>query len=218
MVMAQPLDFHREFLSLAQKEYSDYFSPSGVAYNQGYHVSENLPVPFDLGLFNALIDTNVWFDDVVKGESNVHDFIDFFRKKLRQCTCSARSLLSKIISEINTPKSINAKIEFPEKLLYGPLTIDNTNYPAFAQDLDDLSSMGLIERWDNPVGTYTRGDDAYIKMEQMICVKFNKFEPEMNLYAALYIFYKKYHDINKLVFAIENSDFSLLADGACQKP
>ncbi|GKP57177.1 hypothetical protein LPP86_10855 [Klebsiella pneumoniae] len=62
------------------------------------------------------------------------------------------------------------------------------------------------------------GDDAYFESERMICLEFKKFEPEMNLYAALFIFYKMYHDINKLALAIENNDFSLLADGACQNP
>ncbi len=218
IVMDKPLEFQREFLTLAKQEYSDYFSLSGVASNQGYRVSENLPIPRDLGLFNALVETNEWFDDVAKGERDVYEFIELFKKRLRQCTFSARSLLSKIISEIDTPESTSAKIEFSEKLLYGPLSIDDTNYPAFSNDLDDLSNMNLIERWNNSVGMYSEGDDAYIKYERVICVKYRKLEPDMNLYAALYIFYKKYHDINKLVFSIENNDFSLLADGACQNP
>ncbi|HHN8347991.1 TPA: SMEK domain-containing protein [Morganella morganii] len=216
MVMAKPLEFQREFLTLAQQEYSDYFFPSGVTSNQGYSLSENLPIPVDLGLFNALVETNQWFDSVIEGERSVHEFLELFKKKLRQCTLSARSLLSKIISEIDKPENISAKIEFPERLLYGPLSIDDINYPSFLNDLDNLSNMGLIERWDNTVGMYSVGDDAYFETERMICVEFKKFEPEMNLYAALYIFYKIYHDINKLVFAIENNDFSLLADDACQ--
>lgn len=218
MVMAQPLAFQCEFLLLAEQEYSDYFSPSVVSSNQGYSVSKNIPVPFDLGLFNALIETNEWFDDVAKGERDVHEFIEIFKRTLRQCTFPARSLLSKIISEIDSPKGISTKIEFPEKLLYGPLSIDERNYSVFSNDLDNLFSMGLIERWNNSVGMYTVGDDAYFESERMICLEFKKFEPEMNLYAALFIFYKIYHDINKLALAIENNDFSLLADGACQNP
>ncbi|MEY8826736.1 hypothetical protein AB9K40_28265 [Klebsiella pneumoniae] len=177
-----------------------------------------MPIPFDLGLFNALIETNEWFDDVAKGERDVHEFLEIFKKRLRQCTFSARSLLSKIISEIDPPKSISTKIEFPEMLLYGPLSIDEENISVFSNDLDNLSAMGLIVRFDYPLRMYAVGDEPFVEMEKMICLEFKKFEPDMNLYAALYIFYKIYHDINKLVFAIENSNFSLLADGACQNP
>ncbi|AHG11654.1 SMEK domain-containing protein [Escherichia coli] len=215
-VMGQTLEFQRDFLTLARKEYSDYFSPGDVAFNQGYCVSENKPIPFDLSLFNALIHTNEWFDDVDEGEQIVYEFLELFKNRLRQCTLSARNLLSKIISEINIPKSTSTKIEFPEKQLFGPLMIDDTNYQSFSKDLDDLFEMSLIERWDNYVGMYYKGDDAYIKNERMISVSFPKIEPEMNLYAALYIFYEKNHDIAKLVNAIENSDFSLLADSTCQ--
>lgn len=217
-VMEQPLAFQREFLLLAEQEYSDYFSPSVVASNQGYRVSENMPIPFDLGLFNALIETNEWFDDVAKGERNVHEFLEVFKKRLRQCTFSARNLLSKIISEIDPPKSISTKIEFPEKLLYGPLNIDEGNFSVFSNDLDNLSGMGLIERLDYPLGMCVVGGEPYVEIEPMICLEFKKFEPDMNLYAALYIFYKIYHDINKLVLAIERNDFYMLSDEACQNP
>lgn len=216
MVMAQTLEFQRDFLTLARQEYSDYFSPGDIAFNQGYCVSENKPIPFDLNLFNSLIDTNEWFDYVAEGEQSVYEFLELFKNRLRQCTLSARKLLSIIISEINMPKSTSTKIEFPEKLLFGPLMIDDTNYQCFSKDLDDLSEMNLIERWDNYVEMYYKGDDAYLKTERMISVSFQKNEPEMNLYAALYIFYEKNHDVAKLVNAIENSDFSLLADSACQ--
>lgn len=218
IVIAQPLAFQRDFLLLAEQEYSDYLPPRVVTSKQGYRVSENMPIPFDLGLFNALIETNEWFDDVAKGERDVHEFLEIFKKRLRQCTFSARSLLSKIISEIDPPKSISTKIEFPEMLLYGPLSIDEENISVFSNDLDNLSAMGLIVRFDYPLRMYAVGDEPFVEMEKMICLEFKKFEPDMNLYAALYIFYKIYHDINKLVFAIENSNFSLLADGACQNP
>lgn len=215
-VMACPLTVQNEFFLLAEEEYSDYFSQSGLASEQGYRVSENIQIPFDLGLFNALIETNTWFDNVVTGERDVHRFLEIFKKKLRQCTFNARSLLSKIISEIDPPKKIDTKIEFPEKLIYGPLSVNEENYRAFSNDLDKLSGMGLIERWDKNLGMYTEGDDVYFDIEKMICLEFKKYEPEMNLYAALYIFYNIYHDITKLVFAIENSDFSLLDDSTCQ--
>ncbi|HHA1493596.1 TPA: SMEK domain-containing protein [Enterobacter kobei] len=218
MVMAKPLAFQREFMNLAKQEYSDYFSPSEVAPTQEYRVLENIPIPSDLGLFNALIKTNEWFDDVAKGERDVHNFLELFKKNLRQCTFLARSLLSKIISEIDSPNNISTKIEFPEKLLYGPLSIEESNYSAFSNDLDNLSDMDLIQRWNNSLGIYYEGDDAYIKNERMILLDFRKFEPEMNLYAAIYIFYQKYHDVNKLAHAIENNDFSLLSDDACQNP
>ncbi|WP_275183451.1 SMEK domain-containing protein [Citrobacter freundii] len=215
-VMEQPLQFQYDFLALAKQEYSDYFLTTGATANQGYSVSENQPIPSDLELFNALIETEAWFDDVAEGKQIVFDFLENFRKTLRQCNSLARNLLSKIISEIDVPENTNAKMKFPEKQLFGPLNIDKTNYEEFSKALDDLHEIGLIERWDDYVGMYEVGEDIHIKNNRMISVHYNKTCPEMNLYAALYLFYKKYNDIEDLVSAIENHDFSLLADSACK--
>ncbi|MFJ5315893.1 SMEK domain-containing protein [Pectobacterium versatile] len=203
--------FQNSFLNLLKKEYHLYFFHSMD--KTTFLIPSEIPVPTDLMLFNELVSTKEWFpDNPGDGYIKVFNLIDEFHKRLRMCSHLAREILVSIIKLAIPPKYQNEKIIVYADSVLGSLNIGEEQMSDFEYHYNFLESNSLVERLDESQGLYTVGEDVYIKNRMKFVLNFGTYEPELNLFSALYIFYSNRHGINDFESAILNCDFSKLSD------
>lgn len=216
IVLSKDLDFQKSFLEKLKIEYAAYFnieSPSNLySYN-------TLPVlPQDLRYFNDITLTDEWFpDNHGEGYMEVYRFIETFREMLSNCSPDAKKLLSSILKCLPYPQSVDTKLRIYLDIVIGRLKITPEIESNFINDIKFLELNGLIEIIDDYQGYHYEGDDVFLENRKYFSLNFNKYEPSINMYAALIMFYSKHHTMNDLEQAILSNDFSLLSDSQCNK-
>ena len=215
-VLTKDLDFQVKFLEKLKLEYNTYFNTQNT-FNP-YTYTTCITLPQDLLLFNDLIGTDEWFPlNNGEGYMQVYNFIDLFRERLSNCSYSAKQLLSSILKCIPLPKSVDTKITIYLDVVYARLNIKPEYELNFKDDLKFLEVNDLIELLDEYQGYRVEGEDVIFDNRKYIQLNFNKYEPAVNMYAALILFYSSHHTMNDLEQAILSNDFSLLSDSQCNK-
>ena len=210
-VRRKPIEFQEYFLGELKKECSQYFQPP----INRYALQRSIPVPNDIMLFNEHILTKDCFiDNPGEGYITVIDSIEDFIKKLQLCPITARQLLVAIIRLSDAPTDLLDEISIKEDDVLGSLNKNETNEGLYFRDRDFLKNNELLDVCEENVRLVYNSDhdieyDIYYNLDFMLS------EPEINLYSALYTFYRKWHSIDDLCHAIKNCDFSKLSDSAC---
>jgi len=210
-VKSKTIEFQEYFLGELKKEYSQYFQiPTNMYISQ-----PSIPVPNDIMLFNEHILTIAWFsDNPGEGYLAVVNSIEGFIKKLQFCPIASRQLLVQIIKLSDAPTDLLDEISINQNDVVGYFNINEDNVGSYHRDLDFLKNNELLDVCEENVRLVYNSDhdieyDTYYNLDFMLS------EPEINLYSALYTFYRKWHSIDDLCHAIENCDFSKLSDSAC---
>ncbi|EKN3972928.1 SMEK domain-containing protein [Yersinia enterocolitica] len=215
MVLKKSMDFQVLFLDSLKNEYSRYFAFS-IAPGHSFSLSSAIPVPADLMLFNESICTDEWFpDNPGEGYLKVFNLIDSFQKQLSKCSRQAREILVSIIKLATIPKHQNEKIIVYADTVLGSLNIDEKTLSSFEYHYNFLELNDLVEKLDDYQGMYTVGDDVYIKNRMQFVLNYGMYEPELNIFSALLIFYLNRHSFNDFENAFLNCDFSKLSDNLC---
>lgn len=214
MVLNKDSHFQKKFIDLLKSEYASYFSYCSLAENS-FSISDLTPVPTDLMLFNEFVSTDDWFpDNPGEGYLEVFNFIEGFQKKLSKCTYRAREILVSIIKLACPPIDKNERIIVYADALLGSLNIDD-NFCDFKYHYDYLELNGLVEKIDDYQGMYIVNDEIHIDNRAKFELNYCIYEPEFNMFSALFIFYLDRYCLNDFERAILNCDFSMLSDNLC---
>ncbi|HEH9397576.1 TPA: SMEK domain-containing protein [Aeromonas salmonicida] len=215
VVLKKNIDFQIYFLDSLKNEYGRYFTFNTVIGNS-FSLPTEIPVPTDLMLFNESLSTQEWFpDNPGEGYLKVFNVIDGFQNKLSKCTKQAREILVSIIKLATPPTYKNDKIVVYADEILGSLNIDEDTISSFEYHFRFLESNGLVEQLDEYKGMYAVGEDIYIKNSLKFLLNYSVYEPEINLFSALLLFYLNKHDFNEFENAFLNCDFSKLSDSSC---
>ncbi|MGF6189260.1 SMEK domain-containing protein [Serratia sp. 2723] len=214
-VLKKSTHFQKSFLDSLKNEYSRYFA-TNPAQGNSFSIPVGIPVPTDLMVFNELVSTQEWFpDNPGEGYLKVFNLIDRFHKQLSKCTRQAREILVSTIKLASPPTSQNEKIIVYADAVLGSLNIDEENISSFEYHYNFLELNDLVEKLDDFQDMYTVGEDVYIKNRVQFVLNYGTYEPELNLFSALLIFYLNRHNINDFENAFLNCDFSKLSDSLC---
>ncbi len=211
-VLDQDITFQVEFINQLKKEYGRYFESSKSKVNT-FLLPETVDIPTDMLLFNEFIATEQWFpEDPGTGYLKIYDLISAFANDIRKCTIKAREILVSMIQLAPPPQEINDKIVVYADHVYGSLNINENNIASYDYNKHLLEINDLIEEIDDFIGFRYEGDDVYFEVRKQYVLNYRIFEPELNLFSAMYIFFSKNHNLNEFKNAILNCDFSLLSD------
>lgn len=213
-VLNKSVEFQIEFINALKVEYSSYFE-SGTDANTSLSLPSLTPVPTDMIHFNKFISTEEWYpENPGEGYLKVYNFICGFQINLRDCSFKARELLVALIQLAMPPKYQNDKLVIYENKLFGSLNIDENNFSDFKYQRDFLELNDFLEMEDDPIGYYTIEDDVYFKMRVKYILNYCLFEPEINIFSALYLYYLQEYGFAEFEYSILNCDFSKLSDNA----
>ncbi|HDZ8830194.1 SMEK domain-containing protein [Aeromonas caviae] len=215
VVLKKNINFQISFLDTLKNEYSRYFA-CNTALGNSFSIPTLIPVPTDLMLFNEYISTQEWYpDNPGEGYLKVFNLIDGFQKQLSKCTRQAREILVSIIKLATPPTYQNDKIVIYADDLLGSLNIDEKNISSFEYHYRFLELNDLVEQLDEYKGMYSIGEDVYIKNSLKFLLNYSVYEPEINLYSALLLFYLNKHNFDEFENAFLNCDFSKISDSSC---
>lgn len=216
-VLKRDIEFQIEFINSLKIEYPGYFE-SDSNENTSLSLPSLIPVPTEMILFNDFISTKEWFPENPDiGYLKIYNLICSFQSNLRDCGFNARELLVAIIKLAQPPKFQNDKLFVYEDKVLGSLNVCENSFSNYKFQRRFLELNDLIETVDEPIGHTIVGDDVYINVRKKYVLNYCSYEPEINVFSALYLYYLQKYSFSEFEYSILNCDFSKLADSALNK-
>ncbi|OTU54442.1 hypothetical protein CAT36_00305 [Acinetobacter pittii] len=194
-----------KIINLFEVEFSNYLLPSF-----SYMIDINNPISNNLESFNIFINTSEWYEGNLDGGYDyVRSKLEDFRRALSVCSNYARIILGRIIELAKPPQDLDEKIEVNARDLIGALNISyENNFDEFKFHFEFLEKNNLVVICENYLGSYVSGYDVIFESEKILNLNYKLYEPNINLYSSLYLFYLENFTVEDFYKAIVNVDFS----------
>lgn len=175
-----------------------------------YEIDVNNPISSNLESFNIFINTHEWYEsNLDKGYCYVRSKLEDFRKALSVCSINARQILVSIIKLAKFPQQLDEEISVNSRDLIGVLNISSErDFEDFNFHFEFLEKNNLVSIYKNYLGSYVSGYDVVLESENILNLNYKLYEPDINLYSSLYLFYLENFTAQEFYGAIVNVDFS----------
>lgn len=191
--------------NILDDEFRKYFS-----YSLKYQINVDNPISSNLESFNIFINTSEWYEsNLNKGHCYVRSQLEGFRRALSICSYNARQILVSIIKLAKSPQEQDEEISVNSRDLIGALNISSDKeFEEFNFHFEFLKRNNLIDIYENYLKSYESGYDIVFESENIINLNYKLYEPDINLYSSLYLFYFENFNVEDFYKAIVNVDFS----------
>lgn len=181
-----------------------------LSYSSKYEIDINNPISSDLESFNIFINTHEWYEsNLDSGYCYVRSKLEDFMKALSYCSINARQILVSIIKLAKLPQQLDEEISVNSRDLIGVLNISSDReFDDFNFHFDFLEKNNLVSIYKNYLGSYVSGYDVILESENILNLNYKLYEPDVNLYSSLYLFYLENFTVQEFYEAIVNVDFS----------